>query len=202
MASSNAAWVLGGVRLISSASTMLPKIGPWTNVHLPMAGGEILFDDVGAGDVGGHQVRRELDAPETQAERLRDGAHHQRLGRAGQAGDQAMATDKQRGEDLIEHLLLADDHLAHLGEDAFADRWNRSMRCLQFGRVQVKFSDCYHRHFPFSTSSSWCVLLFRVFLISSSNFCAGRYRARPPATASTSPPPCPSGRPRSTPAPD
>ena len=50
-----------------------------------MAGGGIFFDDVGAGDVGGHQVRRELDALEYQAERLRDGADQQRLGRAGQA---------------------------------------------------------------------------------------------------------------------
>ena len=34
MASSNAAWVLGGVRLISSASITLVKMGPGTNVHL------------------------------------------------------------------------------------------------------------------------------------------------------------------------
>jgi hypothetical protein len=34
LASSIAAWVLGGVRLISSASTTLPKSGPSTNVHL------------------------------------------------------------------------------------------------------------------------------------------------------------------------
>ncbi len=79
-----------------------------------MAGGGIFFDDVRAGDVGGHQVRRELDALEVQAERLRDGAHHQRLRRAGQAGDQAMAADEQRDENLVEHFLLADDDLADL----------------------------------------------------------------------------------------
>ena len=79
-----------------------------------MAGGGILLDDVGAGDVGRHQVRRELDALELQAERLRDGAHHQRLRGAGKTGDQAMAADEERGENLIEHLLLADDDLPHL----------------------------------------------------------------------------------------
>jgi hypothetical protein len=31
-----------------------------------------------------------------------------------------MPADKQRGEDLIEHILLADDDLPHLGKDAFA----------------------------------------------------------------------------------
>ncbi len=40
MASSRAAWVLGGVRLISSASTMLAKIGPGRKVNLrrPVSG--------------------------------------------------------------------------------------------------------------------------------------------------------------------
>ena len=39
MACKRAAWVLGGVRLISSARTMLAKIGPWTNrnARLPVA---------------------------------------------------------------------------------------------------------------------------------------------------------------------
>ena len=34
MASSSAAWVLGGVRLISSASSNSQKIGPWLSVKL------------------------------------------------------------------------------------------------------------------------------------------------------------------------
>ena len=33
---------------------------------------------------------------------------------AGQAGDQAMAADKQRDQNLVEHFLLSDDDLAHL----------------------------------------------------------------------------------------
>ena len=114
MASSSADCVLGGVRLISSASRMLAKIGPGTKVQVrrPVVG--ILLDDVGAGDVGRHQVGRELDALEHQAQRLRQGAHQQRLGRAGQAGDQAMAADEQRDHDLLEHFFLADDHAPDL----------------------------------------------------------------------------------------
>ena len=129
-----------------------------------MAGREIFLDDVGAGNVGRHQVGRELDAPETQAKGFRDGAHHQRLGRTGKARDQAMPTDKQRGEDLIEHILLADDDLAHLGKDAFADRMEPFDAMLQLGCVLAKFRESYHRQFPSSRLVRFgCVLLFRVF---------------------------------------
>ena len=41
-----------------------------------------LHDDVGADDVGGHQVGRELDAVEVQVDRVGQGAHQQRLAQA------------------------------------------------------------------------------------------------------------------------
>ena len=64
IASSSADCVLGVARLISSASTMLAKIGPrWNSKRLPPL---VLDDDVGADDVGRHQVGRELDAREGQ----------------------------------------------------------------------------------------------------------------------------------------
>ncbi len=48
---------------------------------------------------------------------LRQRAHQQRLGRARQAGDQAMAADEQRDQQLLDDFVLADDELAHLGAD-------------------------------------------------------------------------------------
>ena len=95
MASSSALCVLGGVRLISSASRMFAKIGPCTKVQVRRPVVRIFFDDVGAGDVARHQVGRELDALEDQTQRLRQGAHQQGLGGAGQSGDQAVAAHKQ-----------------------------------------------------------------------------------------------------------
>src|ERR1700691_4662664 len=92
---------------------------------LTMSRGEVFFNNVRARNVRGHQVRRELDAPERQAQRLRNGAHHQRLGGAGQTGDQAMPTDEEGGKDLVQHLLRADNYLAHLGENAITDRINQ-----------------------------------------------------------------------------
>ena len=50
-----------------------------------VAGGGVFFDDVGAGDVARHQVGSELDALEDQAQGLRQGAHQQGLGGAGQS---------------------------------------------------------------------------------------------------------------------
>ena len=138
MASSSADCVFGGVRLISSASTMLPKIGPWHERPAAVARGGVFLDDVRAGDVRGHQVRRELDALELEAQRLRDGADHQRLRRAGQAGDQAMAADEQRDQNLIQHFLLSDDHLADLGEDVVAHRLKAFDALFQFCGIRIE----------------------------------------------------------------
>ena len=133
MASSSADCVLGGVRLIFVGQQNVAEERTGDERPAAVAGGRVLLDDVGAGDVGGHQVRRELDALEHQAQRLRDGAHQQRLGRAGQAGDQAVAADEQRGEDLVDDLLLADDHFLHLPDDAGRERTGNA-RCAALVR--------------------------------------------------------------------
>ena len=61
----------------------------------PMAGSGIFLDNVGSGNVGGHQVGRELDAVELQPQGLGHGAYQQCLSRARQAGQEAVAADKQ-----------------------------------------------------------------------------------------------------------
>ncbi len=169
MASSSADCVLGGVRLISSASRILPKIGPSTKVHLRWPVVEVFFNDVGAGDVGRHQVGRELDAAELEAERVGDGAHHQRLRRARHAGQQAMAADEERDQDLVEHFLLADDHFAHLLEDLLAHR-SESARCAAGGALRP---DSIRQKRPlqsFPVSS----ILRAIAATPRSSFCAGR----------------------------
>ena len=80
----------------------------------------VLFNDVRAGDVRRHQVGRELDAAKLQAQRIRNGAHHQRFRGAGHAGQQHVTADEQRDQHLVHHLVLADDHLAHLAHNVFA----------------------------------------------------------------------------------
>jgi hypothetical protein len=57
IASSSAACVFGGVRLISSARITFAKIGPLTKRKLAGPGRLVLLDHLGAGDVARHQVR-------------------------------------------------------------------------------------------------------------------------------------------------
>jgi hypothetical protein len=77
----------------------------------------ILVENLRAGDVGRHQVGRELDALEAQVENLRQRFDQQRLGQAGHAGDQAMAAAEQRHQYFVDDLVLADDDLAKLSEN-------------------------------------------------------------------------------------
>ena len=80
----------------------------------------IFVEDLGAGDVGGHQVGRELDALEAQIEDLRQRLDQQRLGQPGHAGDQAMAAAEQRHQHFIDDVVLPDDDLAQFVKDLFA----------------------------------------------------------------------------------
>ena len=114
IASSNAACVLGGVRLISSARIMLRE--QRTFQETPLAGPRraVLLDDLRAGDVRRHQVGRELNAAEGQVQRPRQRADHQRLGQPGHAFQQAVPAAEQRDQQFFDHLLLADDHLGQL----------------------------------------------------------------------------------------
>ena len=94
------------------------KIGPFTNRRRRAA--LLLVEDLGAGDVGRHQVRRELDPLEVEVEDVGERLDEQRLGQPGHAGDQAVAAGEERDEHLLDDLVLADDDLAELGEDPLA----------------------------------------------------------------------------------
>ncbi len=74
-----------------------------------------ILEDFGAGDIGGHEVRCELDALEIEREDLRDRFDQQRLREAGSAGDEAMAAGKQRQQEVFDDLFLADDDFGEFG---------------------------------------------------------------------------------------
>ena len=114
MAWSRAAWVFGGVRLISSARTMFEKIGPRTKRKFRLPGGRVLVDDLRAGDVAGHQVRRELNAAEPHRQGLGNGRNRQRLGQPRHADGQAVSPREHAHEHLFDHFVLADDDLVDL----------------------------------------------------------------------------------------
>ena len=80
----------GLARLISSAIRSWPKIGPGMKrkLRLPPA---TLLQHLGADDVGGHQVGRELDAARIEPEHDAHGLDQLGLGEAGQADQQRVA---------------------------------------------------------------------------------------------------------------
>ena len=112
ISSSIAACTLAGARLISSASTKLTKIGPELDVEALLAG----LVDPGADDVGRHQVRGELEPGEVTADHGGEAAHGQRLGHAGHALEQDVTLGQQADHQLLDHVLLADDHPLDLGD--------------------------------------------------------------------------------------
>ena len=105
--------------MISSANTILPKIGPGTKVQrrCPVP---VLLDDIGPRDVRRHQVGRELNPAKLQSERPGYGADHECFRGAGQTGNQTVAADEQGDQDLLQDFVLPDDDFADLPENAIA----------------------------------------------------------------------------------
>ena len=74
-----------------------------------------LGQDLGADDVGGHQVGRELDALEAEPQGVAGGLAHQGFAQSGDAFDQDVAAREQCGQGFADDILMADDNLADLG---------------------------------------------------------------------------------------
>ena len=84
--------------------------------ELPAVGG--LLEDLRAGDVRRHQVGRELDAPKFEVEDLRDDLTSSVFASPGAPVIRQWPPANKRDEDLLDHLLLADDHLAQFRENS------------------------------------------------------------------------------------
>ena len=77
----------------------------------------LLDEDVRAGDVGRHQVGRELDPVERAVDHVADRPNEHRLAEPGDALEQDVAVGQQPGQGLADEIVLADDHPADLGLD-------------------------------------------------------------------------------------
>ncbi len=113
IASSSADCVLAGARLISSASR---NVGEQRAAHQrELVARQV--EHIGAGDVGRHQVRRELDALELARPARAQRTHQQRLAEAGHAFDQRVLVAEHRHQRVAQRVLLPDDHLAKFARD-------------------------------------------------------------------------------------
>ena len=138
--SSSADWVFGEARLISSPSTMLAKTGPCLNSNSLVA----LVVDRHAGDVGGQQVGRELDAVPRDRQRGRQRAGQRGLAGAGHVLEQQVALGEQADDRVVDHLGLALDDVADVRAQPLdvagdlRDRLRTSWSCCSYiGRGRV-----------------------------------------------------------------
>jgi hypothetical protein len=98
---------------------MLVKTGPWLKRKRRRPVSRILLEDVGAGDVGRHQVRRELDALGLQVQRLGQRPHQQGLAQPRRPDQQAVALREEGHQHLIDNRLLADNGAPDLLQELF-----------------------------------------------------------------------------------
>ena len=116
IASSKADCVFGVARLISSASTIWAKIGPWP--ELEPAG--LLVEDADAGDVARQQIGRELNPLERRADAARDRFRQHRFADAWHIFDQDVAAAKQRHQHELDFAPFADYDLFDVGRGSLA----------------------------------------------------------------------------------
>ena len=124
---------------------------PRDEPQLARAGGPVLVQDLGPGDVAGHQVGRELDPVEFQRERLRQRVDHQRLGQSGHPFEDAMAPGEDGDQELIDDLVLADD----LPGDLLADLPVDAPQFVEFGQVEFGSVAVLNVTSPFSRIYRW-----------------------------------------------
>ena len=110
------------------------KDGSRNEPHCSVSG-TVFFQHFCAGDVGGHQVRRKLNAVEFQIEQPSDRIHKQRLGQTRSPRNQTMPAGQQRNQQLLDNILLADNDLGQFTVDLFTktaelrDQFTFAFRC-------------------------------------------------------------------------
>ena len=93
-------------------------------------------EDQRADQIARQQIGRELDAPEAQAERLRERAHRGGLRETRHAVDERVTAGEQRHQQALEQRALPDDDAAHLVEDPL----ERVLRALPSQRCRMRAS--------------------------------------------------------------
>jgi hypothetical protein len=112
---------------------------------LAAAGGGVFLNDVCAGDVGGHQVGRELDAVELELEHLGQRLDQQGLRQTRHPDDETVAADKERLQHQLDDVGLADDALAELGDDLLAADLHLVGKGDVVGRLEIYDGRFAHR---------------------------------------------------------
>ncbi len=81
----------------------------------------VFFEDLGACDIGGHEVGSELDAVEGEVEDLGESGDQEGFGETGDTDDQGVSARKESNEQRLDHMVLSDDAFVELGVDLSVD---------------------------------------------------------------------------------
>ncbi|MEY3459534.1 MAG: hypothetical protein RL215_2691 [Planctomycetota bacterium] len=79
-----------------------------------LSGGAIFLEDIGAGDIGGHEVGSELDPGEGHGQAAGDGADHECFGESWDAFEEHVSLAEEGDEQLFDDFVLADDDASDL----------------------------------------------------------------------------------------
>ena len=111
MTSSSAAWVFGGARLISSASRIVVKMGPRRNWNVCDASWKTSVPRMSAGIRSGVNWIRWKSASNSRARLFASSV----FPRPGTPFEQDMAAGVERGQELVEHVVLSEEDPAQAG---------------------------------------------------------------------------------------
>jgi hypothetical protein len=107
------------------------------------AGHGVVLENLRPRDVGGHEIRRELDPAELQIQDLRQGRNEQGLREPGHAHEQAVAVREEHRKELLHHGVLAHDDFAQFAENGAA----RVFQILQ--KLEIVLGDGLRHDLPF-----------------------------------------------------
>ena len=105
--------------------------------EIAVSGLAIFLDNIGAGDIGRHQVGRELDTVEGQCHGIGERADHEGFGESWDAFEEAVTAGEDGDEQLFDNVLLTDDDAGDFGANFIAGRDKALCALLIIGREGI-----------------------------------------------------------------
>jgi len=107
----------------------------------------VVDEHIGADQIGGHEVGRELDALEVERQGAGDGAHQHGLAEPGHAFEKDVTARDHGRDDVLDDLVLADDELLHLGLEQIepGTKMGRALFDFVDGPYGFRGGECFER---------------------------------------------------------
>ena len=103
---------LGGRTVDFVGEDDVRKDGAFYEFELAFSAVAVVLNDVGSGDVGGHQVGCELNAVEVEMEGLGNAGNEKGFSEAGNTHEESVSAGEETDREFLDDFFLADDDLA------------------------------------------------------------------------------------------